>query len=73
MIINKIDLASYVEFDRDRCLDNAKRINPEIETLELSSKTGEGFEDWRNWIERRGAEIRESAGRAALTPHDLLF
>lgn len=71
MIINKIDLAPYVDFDRDRCVENARRVNPDIETLELSSKTGEKFEGWRNWIMRKSVEMRESTFRAALTSHDI--
>ncbi|QGN00160.1 hydrogenase nickel incorporation protein HypB [Methylocystis parvus] len=50
MIINKIDLAPYVEFDRGRCLANAHRVNPHIEVVELSSKTGEGILAWRAWL-----------------------
>jgi len=69
MIVNKIDLGPYVDFDRNRCLKNAQHVNPDIEALELSSKTGEGFADWRSWLSRRGAEVREKAFRAAVAPN----
>jgi hydrogenase nickel incorporation protein HypB len=50
MIINKIDLLPYVQFDPDLCITNAKRINPNIESLLLSSTTGEGLPQWLRWI-----------------------
>ena len=51
MIINKIDLLPYVDFDMDRCLDFAKRVNPNIEVLSLSSTTKHNFNTWTDWLE----------------------
>ncbi|HMK89546.1 MAG TPA: hydrogenase nickel incorporation protein HypB [Methylocystis sp.] len=65
IIINKIDLAPHVDFDRDRCIANARRVNPGVEALELSSRTGEGFEAWRSWLLREAAETHERAFRGA--------
>jgi hydrogenase nickel incorporation protein HypB len=59
MIINKIDLAPYVGFDRERCLTNARRVNPQIEVVELSSKTGEGILAWRAWLLQELARMRD--------------
>ncbi|MBY6196421.1 hydrogenase nickel incorporation protein HypB [Vibrio hangzhouensis] len=50
MIINKIDLLPYVQFDPDLCITNARRINPEIQSLLLSSTTGEGLPLWLRWV-----------------------
>jgi hydrogenase nickel incorporation protein HypB len=61
MIINKIDLAPYVEFDKKRCLANARRVNPDIESIELSSKTGEGFSAWRAWLMQELTLMRDNA------------
>ncbi len=63
MIINKIDLAPYVDFDRERCLANARRANQHIEAIELSSKTGEGFSAWRVWLLQELALTRDTAWR----------
>jgi hydrogenase nickel incorporation protein HypB len=50
LVINKIDLLEYVDFDMSRVRENALAINPELKIVELSCKTGEGFEDWVKWL-----------------------
>ena len=59
--VNKIDLAPYVDFDRNRALENARRINPGIETLQISATTGEGFDAWVDWLLQAAANMREDA------------
>ena len=63
MILSKIDLLPYVDFDLGRCIEYARRINPDIDVLELSAKTGEGMAAWTAWI----AEARSRVGRDAKT------
>lgn len=43
VIINKIDLAEAVEFDRDRAIANIKKIAPQAQIFEISAKTGQGI------------------------------
>ena len=50
MIINKIDLALYVNFDMDKCEEYARRVNPSIRSLRVSATTGEGLEKWWAWL-----------------------
>ncbi|ASW04029.1 MULTISPECIES: hydrogenase nickel incorporation protein HypB [Paraburkholderia] len=50
MILNKTDLLPHVRFDVERCLDYARRVNPELEVLQLSAQTGEGLDAWVDWI-----------------------
>jgi len=50
MIINKIDLLAHVDFDVERCVEFAKRINPNIQVIELSATTGVGMNLWINWL-----------------------
>lgn len=50
MIINKIDLAAYVNFDMDKCEEYARRVNPSIRSLRVSATTGEGLEKWWAWL-----------------------
>ncbi|MBN1163296.1 MAG: hydrogenase nickel incorporation protein HypB [Candidatus Krumholzibacteriota bacterium] len=52
LILNKIDLISAVDFDLEKAKKEAREINPAIEILELSCKTGEGLENWIDWIDR---------------------
>ncbi|MGF1757820.1 hydrogenase nickel incorporation protein HypB [Photobacterium sagamiensis] len=51
MIINKVDLLPYVSFDIDNCIANARRVNPDIQVIQLSATTGEGMNTWLNWLE----------------------
>ncbi|MBI4877976.1 MAG: hydrogenase nickel incorporation protein HypB [Acidobacteria bacterium] len=50
LILSKIDLLPYVPFDIAAARENARRINPSIEILEVSSTTGEGLDAWRAWL-----------------------
>lgn len=53
MLVNKIDLLPYLNFDVERCIDFARRVNPAIEVIRVSATTGEGMGDWLTWIEAR--------------------
>lgn len=55
MLINKMDLHPYVDFDLDTCIDYARRINPTIEVICLSAKTGDGLKEWCNWLSNQRA------------------
>lgn len=50
MILNKIDLLPYLDFDLEQCIQYAKQVNPRIKILQLSAKTGEGMESWIQWL-----------------------
>jgi len=50
LLINKIDLLPYVNFDMDRCLAYARQINPDLQVYPLSATTGEGLESWYHWL-----------------------
>jgi hydrogenase nickel incorporation protein HypB len=52
MLLNKIDLLPYLQFDADRAIDYARRINPGLETIRISATSGAGLDDWLAWIER---------------------
>ena len=50
MILNKIDLLPYLSFDVDKCIEYARRVNPDIQVLQVSATSGEGMDDWYQWI-----------------------
>jgi hydrogenase nickel incorporation protein HypB len=50
MIVNKIDLLPYVDFDVSKVREYALKINPDLTIIELSCKTGEGLDDWIHWL-----------------------
>jgi len=55
MILNKTDLLPYLDFDVNKCIEFARRVNPDIEVLQLSAKSGEGMDAWYAWIRGRMA------------------
>ena len=46
VIVNKIDIAEFVDADPDKMVEDAKKINPKIEAVKTSCKTGEGLDTW---------------------------
>lgn len=60
MILNKVDLLPHVDFDVDRTVAYARQINPNIEVIQLSSRTGAGIEQWYDWIRRQKQLIAEA-------------
>lgn len=50
LLLNKIDLLPYLDFDVEKCISYAKRVNPGILVLQVSATTGEGMQDWYQWI-----------------------
>jgi len=59
VVLNKIDLLPYVSFDLPRARENAKRVHPGIDILEVSCTTGQGMDDWLRWIDRRLESARQ--------------
>jgi hydrogenase nickel incorporation protein HypB len=55
MLLNKADLLPYVDFDVAVCLENALRVNPRLETLTVSARSGEGLDAFLTWIEANAA------------------
>ncbi|MBY5988977.1 hydrogenase nickel incorporation protein HypB [Roseovarius atlanticus] len=55
-ILNKTDLAPHCDVDLDLYEANLRRVNPGIEILKLSARTGEGMTDWLAWLRTRLAE-----------------
>ncbi|MEF9971962.1 MAG: hydrogenase nickel incorporation protein HypB, partial [Oscillospiraceae bacterium] len=50
LIINKIDVKPYFDFNSDAVRERVKRLNPNIAIFEISAKTGEGVEAWTQWL-----------------------
>ncbi|MDQ3760927.1 MAG: hydrogenase nickel incorporation protein HypB [Actinomycetota bacterium] len=53
VLLNKIDLLPYVDFDVAAFLDGARRANPDVEVLQLSATTGDGVASWYGWLRAR--------------------
>ncbi len=53
ILINKMDLINFVDFDTDKFKRDALNINPEVQFFEVSARIGEGIEDWTNWLRKQ--------------------
>jgi len=65
LVLNKIDLLPHVPFVIARARENARRVHPGMEIVEVSCTTGAGLESWRRWLaQRRDAARTAPAARA---------
>ena len=60
MVLSKIDLLPHLDFDVSRCIEHARAINPDIDVLQLSARSGEGMAGWIDWL----TKASHSAARA---------
>lgn len=50
LLINKIDVMPYFDFDMDKLREYVGRLNKNVKIFPVSAKTGEGFDDWCSWL-----------------------
>lgn len=50
LLINKIDALDYFDFDIEAVKERVKKLNPNIQVIPISAKTGEGMDEWFHWI-----------------------
>jgi hydrogenase nickel incorporation protein HypB len=53
LLLNKIDLLPYLDYDKNLTLESIDQIHPGMPVFEISAKTGEGFEGWVGWIKEQ--------------------
>lgn len=53
LIINKIDVLPYFDFDMDKVVEYAHRRNPNLKIFPISAKTGEGMDAWCGWLRQQ--------------------
>ena len=53
LVVNKTDLEPYTESDPDTIVENARKIKPDLTVFKVSSKTGDGIEEWIEWLRSR--------------------
>ena len=68
MLLSKTDLLPHVDFDPDRALEYARRVNPAIAELRLSARSGEGMAAWLEWIRARVREVAAAKGSDPAPP-----
>ncbi|MEG1017869.1 MAG: hydrogenase nickel incorporation protein HypB [Oscillospiraceae bacterium] len=60
LIINKIDVLPYFDFDLDACEERVRKLNPNIKIIRMSAKTGEGIDEWTDWLRSQAKAWNES-------------
>ncbi len=58
VVLTKIDLATASGFDRERFYRELRQVNSDVPVVEVSSRTGDGFEGWLDWLARFAAGVR---------------
>ena len=53
LLINKIDLLKYTNFNLKEAKANARRVHPDLDIIDISCVTGEGISDWISWLNQR--------------------
>jgi hydrogenase nickel incorporation protein HypB len=60
IIVNKIDIAEAVNADANKMVRDARIINPRIDVLKMSLKTGEGFDEWVDFVKKSISLVMEN-------------
>lgn len=55
LLINKTDVLPYFDFDIDACRERALKLNPNMKIIPISARTGEGMEEWGEWLKNEVA------------------
>ena len=50
LLVNKIDVMPYFDFDLEACKRYVTKLNPNIKIIPISARTGEGIDEWSNWL-----------------------
>jgi hydrogenase nickel incorporation protein HypB len=61
VLVNKVDLLPHLDFDLDKFLYSLDAVHPGVERILVSAKTGEGLDEWRDWLARMGAPADRAA------------
>lgn len=64
-VITKVDLAGPCEFDRQAALDNIETVRPGMQVFETSAKTGQGMDEWIDYLRQKRADLMATAGSTA--------
>jgi len=70
MLLNKTDLLPHLTFDVARCSEMARRVNPQIEIIEVSATTGAGMDDWLHWLSHHTPALAAAHGHGHGHGHD---
>ena len=60
LLINKIDVLPYFDFDPEECKKRVLKLNPDMKIIPISARTGEGMDEWIDWLKEETSSWNES-------------
>lgn len=60
LLINKMDVINYFDFNLEACIERVKKLNPNIEIIPISAITGEGIDKFSEWLRKEIKEWNEN-------------
>lgn len=60
LLINKIDVLPYFDFDLEECKKRVLKLNPDMKIIPSSARTGEGMDEWIDWLKEETSSWNES-------------
>ncbi|WP_368244744.1 hydrogenase nickel incorporation protein HypB [Clostridium tertium] len=60
LLINKMDVINYFDFNLEACIERVKKLNPNIEIIPISARTGEGIDKFAEWLRKEIKEWNEN-------------
>ncbi|MEG1633530.1 MAG: hydrogenase nickel incorporation protein HypB [Oscillospiraceae bacterium] len=60
LLINKLDVLPYFDFDLEAVCTRARKLNPKLEIIPISARTGEGIDKWADWLRRQTKNWNEN-------------
>ena len=64
VLVNKIDVLPYFDFDLEKCREYVHRRNPQAKIIPICAKTGEGIQEWTDWLLQEVRGCQETEGRS---------
>lgn len=63
LVITKMDTKGFFTFSIEKCVERVKHLNPNIQIFPVSAKTGEGMQEWEEWLRKAVNEIKQEESR----------
>ncbi len=60
LLINKMDVLPYFDFDLEACKERVRKLNPDIKIIPISARTGEGMDEWIQWLKEQTISWNET-------------
>lgn len=59
IVLNKVDLIPYLDFDEEFYMKGIRALNKDVPVIKVSNRTGEGFEEVAQWLDAKATELKD--------------